>query len=109
MLSEQIKELEKENALLRQIISMNDTFMKGIKSELNKYKECCQDVIPNQLFIHKTRGNTTIKFLSGKSVTVKRHKGDKDCLETAIAYCIMKSLLRPEQLRKLIKGAETHE
>lgn len=80
-----------------------------LSMQIKNYIECCKDVIPDKLFITKSRGNTTVKFRSGKSVTVKRKQGDKDCIETAIAYCIMKSILSPADIRKLIKEAIINE
>ena len=65
-------------------------------------------VIPNKVYTHKARKNTTVKFLDGSQVTVTRKAGEKDCIETAIAYCILKQLLPASDLRKLIEEREEH-
>jgi hypothetical protein len=108
MLSEDIEKLEielfnlkNENLFLKQKLEKVRTLSKG-------YKECCKMVIPTKVYFHKERGNTTVKFGDGSSITVKKRKGEKHCIETAIAYCIMKQLLSTSALKKLVKEMEEH-
>lgn len=72
------KILELENKLdqLRTMVVANDYFKASIT--------------PIKVYHHKKRGNTTVKFLDGTSVTVHKMKEDADCLETAIVYAIFK-------------------
>ena len=108
MLSEKVEYLEKENERLL------NQYKKAFE-ELNKerrlkkaYHDMCLMLIPEKVFTHKKRRNTTVKFRDGSSVTVTRMQGEKDCIETAIAYCIMKQLMTKQYLANLIKNKEEH-
>ena len=108
MISEKVKELEEELEKAKGLISWQAKEIERLKKKKDEYKECCMMVIPEKIYTHKARGNTTVKFQDGSSMTVKRKQGDKDCIETAIAYCILKQMLTPEDVRKLIKEREEH-
>lgn len=71
---------------------------------LNLHKEF-NNLTPVKVY-HSKKRNTTIKFKSGKSVTVKRMKGETDCLETAIVYAIVKNMYPKSMLKKLMKDVE---
>ena len=100
-LEEEIKRLERENFKLKSDL----TFIKRI-SEARK--QAGDMLIPVKVYTHKKRRNTTVKFKSGMCVTVKRKLGEKDCIETAIAYCVLKQLITKNELEKLIKEREEH-
>ena len=108
MIFESVKALEEENIRLKRENRDLKSHL-DLKSDIIKhYKDCCEMVIPEKLYVCKKRRNTTIKFRDGSSVTVKRKPGEKDCLETAIAYCILKQLLTASDIKKLIKEREEH-
>ena len=93
--------MKKENFKLKNDLN----FVKRI-SEARK--QAGDMLIPIKVYTHKKRRNTTVKFKSGMCVTVKRKLGEKDCIETAIAYCILKQLITKNELEKLIQEREKH-
>lgn len=66
------------------------------------YKEAFEHIHPVKVYRTKSRGNTTVIFLDGSSETVKLKKGEKDCLDTAIAYALMKHVYPKNVVKKLI-------
>ena len=108
MLSEKVKELEEKVERLEAELQRANFELGLTKEKVREYKHCCEMVIPNHVYTHKKRRNTTVKFLDGESITVTRKEGEKDCIETAIAYCIMKRLIEPKSLKKLIEEREEH-
>ena len=108
MLAEEVEalELRAERLQIEKDALLKET--KRLCDLVEKYKGLCQSVIPNQVFTHKQRKNTTVKFLDGSSQTVTRKAGEKDCIETAIAYCILKQLLPAKDLKKLVENKEEH-
>lgn len=105
MLAEEIQKLEEENERLKKELIIARYKLKCLKDAV-KYIE---GLNPEKLYITKSRRNTTLKFRDGQSITVKRKLGEKDCVETAIAYCVTKHLLNNCIIKKLIKEAEYHE
>ena len=101
-LEEKVEELENENQLLKD-------FNKALNDVIDKKDNLLKHIIPNQLYYHESRRNTTIKFLDGSSITVKRRKGEKHCIETAIAYCLLKQLMSNSQLKQLIENMEDNK
>ena len=116
---------EPEKVIEKEITKLKEDFELLIKPELERlrkvekerdmllkkcqaYKECCNMVIPNQVYTHKERRNTTVKFLDGSQQTVTLKKDEKDCIETAIAHCIMKQILTSKDVRELIEKKEVH-
>lgn len=108
MLFEEVKELEKDYKIATEKIARLTSEKIALEKLVEKYKKLCSMVIPNKVYTHKERRNTTVKFLDGSQVTVKRRGKEKDCIETAIAYCILKQLMPAEDLRKLIAEREEH-
>ena len=108
MLSDEVKELERDYRIATQKIAQLTAENIHLKELVEKYKKLCEMVIPNKVYTHKERRNTTVKFLDGSQVTFKRRGKEKDCIETAIAYCILKQLMPAEDLRKLINDREEH-
>ena len=108
MLADDVKELENEySRLLKTSQELSERIIK-LKKQVESYKKCCEMVLPVKVHTHKARRNTTVVFRDGSSMTVKRKAGEKDCIETAIAYCIMKQLITNDYLKKLIKNKEEH-
>ena len=108
MLSEEVRELEKD-------LEFKDKEIKSLKEELaevrdllNKYRELSRSIIPVKVYTHKLRRHTTVKFMDDSQQTVTRIKGEKDCIETAIAYCVLKQLMPKNDLNKLIERREEH-
>lgn len=108
MLFEQVKELEKDLEFLKKENLTLKAEIENLKRKLNGFQQCCEMVIPNKVYTHKERRNTTVKFLDGSQVTVTRRPNEKNCIETAIAYCILKQLLPAKDLKKLIEEREEH-
>jgi len=108
MISEEVKKLELENAKLTADVKILETKVECLKELVESYKKCCMSIIPNQVYTHKARKNTTVKFLDGSQQTVTRRSGERDCIETAIAYCVLKQLLPAADLKKLIENKEEH-
>jgi len=108
MLSDEVKYLEEKNDRLK-----NDNFNlrsenERLKKKIEALEECCKMVIPNNVYTHKARKNTTVKFLDGSQQTVRLKAGEKDCIETAIAYCLLKQVLSAKEVRKLVEEREEH-
>ena len=108
MLSDKIKELEDENERAHRLIEAQYKEIIKLREIVEAYKRANSMIIPNKVYTHKERKNTTVKFLDGSQQTVKRKAGEKDCIETAIAYCILKQVLTASDLKKLIENREEH-
>lgn len=108
MLSEQVKALETENENLRETNLKLAQEIVRLSKKAKEYKNCCLMVLPKKVYTHKARKNTTVKFEDGSQITVTRKAGEKDCIETAIAYCILKQLLPAADLKRLIEEREEH-
>lgn len=108
MLSDEVKALEESFKKANEQIVELTTERDILKRLVEKYKKLCEMVIPNKVYTHKERRNTTVKFLDGSQVTVRRRYNEKDCIETAIAYCILKQLIPAADLKKLIEQREEH-
>ena len=100
-LQERIEYLENRNDFLEQRVA-------SLSSWKERATETMKMVLPEKIYTHKERRNTTVRFKDGSTVTVKRKQGEKDCIETAIAYCILKRIMPPCELRELIKEREEH-
>ncbi len=61
------------------------------------------NIRPCIVYHSKKRNNTTIKFADGSSITVKKQKGEVDCLETAVAYALVKQVYGKSYLERLVK------
>ena len=59
-------------------------------------------------FSHPLNICPEMEFMDGSSITVKRKQGEKDCIETAIAYCLLKQCLTPADIKKLVTEREEH-
>lgn len=108
MLSDKIKDLENENVVLRHELANSEIREKKHLMKIIDLEEIVKMALPVKVYTHKARRNTTVKFADGKCVTVKRKPGEKDCIETAIAYCIMKRVLHNSDIKKLVNEVEKH-
>ena len=90
-LQEKIKFLEIENKYLKE---------KNIKFR-SKYPVCVHTC--------KERNSTTVEFVDGSSVIVKRAKGEKDSTYTAVAYAVTKNLIGSELFNLLVKNAKDYK
>lgn len=101
-----IKELEEENRELQGRIfklEMSNHVLEHASEEFEKFIE---NHIPVRVYVHKQRRNTTIVFKDNSTETVKRMKGDKDCLDTAIAYALVKHSYKKSELNELKKHVQ---
>jgi len=108
MLSEEVKKLEEDYSkaidrikYLEKEVSVRDAWMKTASNAMKMIE-------PTKIYTHKQRRNTTVKFKDGSQQTVKRRPGEKDCVETALAYAVLKQLLTSQELKKLIAEREEH-
>lgn len=108
MLSDQIKKLEEDYEKALDRIKWLERDMVLRDNKLKKCMDIIRSAIPIKVYTHKSRRNTTVKFVDGSSQTVTRIKGEKDCIETAIAYCLLKQILPLRDLKKLIEEREEH-
>ena len=108
MIFENVKTLEENYERACNLLSEKNKEIAKLNLKIKHYKECCEMIIPEKLYVCKKRRNTTIRFRDGSCMTVKRKAGEKDCIETAIAYCILKQLLTAGDIKKLIKEREEH-
>ena len=93
---EEVKKLIEENQQLK----VRNEFLEKVTEA---YDGFTSSITPVQVYRCKTRGNTTVKFLDGSSVTVHKMKGDKDCLETAIVYALFKKVYPKRLLTNLVE------
>jgi len=93
------KEIESKDSRL---LEYSEALDKQIAKE-KSFSDFTASITPTQVYHNKKRGNTTVKFMDGKSVTVHKMKNDKDCLETAIVYAIYKKLYSKKLLELLVK------
>ena len=108
MLSEEVKRLEELYNDALESCRKLALEKEKLKRKIEKMEEIQNMIIPNKVYRHKKRRNTTVKFLDGSQQTVTRRRGEQDCIETAIAYCVLKQLMPASDLRKLIEDMEEH-
>ena len=106
MISDQVKQLEQENHALKEQLKIADAVIDGYKNAFKLAQKELDHSIPVKLYHCKRRGNTTIKFKDGSSVTVKKKANEKDCIDTAIAYAILKHLYPKSVINNLKKEME---
>ena len=95
-LTRENKVLKEERDGLGERLNIQDKVIKELFSALRSF-----DV--DAIYYHKQRGNTTVKFKDGSSITVHLKKGDKNCLETAIAWALMKHNYNINGLMKIVQ------
>ena len=112
-MTEKEAELEKELALLTEHKNKLDKEINELKTTINLLKNCLKKCFNSKLhekpiyvWHTKKRNNTTIKFMDGSVTTVKKAKGEKDCLETAIVYALVKHKYGKKTLEKLVSSTK---
>lgn len=108
MLSDEIRKLEVEVENDKVKIMQLEQENRKLIDLIQRYKKVCMSIIPKKIYTHKARRNTTVKFMDDSQMTVTRRYNEKDCIETAIAYCVLKQLLPVKDLKKLIEEKEEH-
>lgn len=93
------KQIENKDSEILRLNKDCDAYRATIKSR----QEFLNSITPTQVLHNEERGNTTVKFFDGSSITVKKMKGDKDCLETAIVWAIFKKMHPSGLMRNLVK------
>lgn len=102
--------MKKERDDLKKEVSDKDSRILELEERTDKllkmregYQEFLRSVTPVQVYHHKDRKNTTVKFLDGTSVTVHLMDGDEDSIETAIAYALVKKMWPKVLFKNLVK------
>ena len=98
--------LENENKGLTEMLSTQGDVIEKLNYLKDEHAEFLASITPVKVYYHRKRGNTTVKFLDGTSVTVKRAKGDRNCLETAIVYALYKKIYPRKLLENLVANVE---
>ena len=106
MIKDEVEKLELENRLLRDNLHDLEVEHEATMAAAEIYLKFISHTVPVKVYRCERRRNTTVIFEDGSSTTVKRKSGEKDCIETAIAYAIMKHLFEPQFINKLIKEKE---
>lgn len=98
-LEKMIDELKEKNDFLTgEILHNHET--------INMLTDSHRHIHPTRLIHTKSRGNTTIIFHDGSSETVHLKKGEKDSLDTAVAYALIKHVYPKAVIKDLIKRVE---
>lgn len=92
------EEINKELIKLR---IENDALRIQLKDFISKY--------PRRVWTCKKRNTTSVEMCDGSVVIVRRKKGEKDCIHTAICYAIVKNMIGSEKLNQLAKNAAHYE
>ena len=98
-LEKRINKLEEENSDLKCELTRK---IRTIELADDSYKH----IHPTRLIHTKSRGNTSVIFYDGSSETVHLKKGEKDCLDTAVAYALIKHVYPKNVIKELIKKVE---
>lgn len=108
MIKDEVEALEKENQRLREVLSVKDKKIYDLNCSIIELNRRVLSYTPVKIFTHKKRGNTTLMFADRSSITVKKKKGEKYCLDTAIAYAYMKHCINRPLLKTIIEEREEH-
>ena len=100
---EKVKKLVEENEHLKEKLAYKEELLECYSDSFLEYQKLCDSLTAVAIFHHKKRGNTTIKFKDKSTVTVKKKRGDKDCLDTAIAWALAKHIYRISELKKIVQ------
>lgn len=115
-LNEEYEKKLSEVRVLQSQIDVLSSELADAKEQLNNayqekisFDEMLKSMVPVKVYQHKNRHNTTVKFWNGDCVTVHLIDGDEDCLETAIAFALIKKLYPRKLIKNLVKDAEIIE
>ena len=101
LIEENIK-LRKENEFNKRELLITNEMIKARDEVISEMDKTLKGLMPVKVYYSKKRKNTTVIFADGKSVTVHKMEGDKDCLETAIVYALFKRNYPKEILKNLV-------
>ncbi len=99
----EIEKLEARNDYLERLLKDKEKTLDCYRQEYRKFENVEMNMTVSAIYHHKQRNNTTIVFADGSSETVHLKKGDKNCLETAIAWALMKHIYN---INKLVKAVQ---
>ena len=94
----EIYDLEKENQSLKNNLKVTNGILKTIMGHY-----------PVNVWTCKKRNTTSVQMRDGSVVIVRRRKGEKDDIYTAVAYAISKNLIGSKKFNELVKNATDHE
>jgi hypothetical protein len=109
ILNNQLETLRLENEELKSEVEELRNFKQVHKQSIRELGKVFASMVPVKIYHHKKRGNTTVVFADKSSVTVHRMKGEKDCVDTALAYAIMKKVCPKVLIKNLLKKVEEIE
>lgn len=91
---------------LQNDVIKKSSLIEHLSKTKDSYTEFLSSITPVKVYHHKERKNTTVKFLDNSSVTVHLMQGDKNSLETAIAYALVKKIYPKKLIEKLVDDAD---
>lgn len=98
--------LIQENKRLREEVKRLREIEKSYSDYVEYETKCMSNATPRKVYHSKSRGNTTIVFDDGSSEKVTLMKGEPDCLDTAVAYALMKHMYPKWLIKNLLKNAK---
>lgn len=99
----ELNKLTEKNKQLEEELKRKNELLDCYRDTAKEYYELSRSITVSKIFHHKQRGNTTIVFNDSSSVTVHLRKGDKNCLETAIAWALTKHTYNMKELLKYVQ------
>lgn len=100
-----IKDLEKQVDDLIDEIHFNQVQINAQKDIINKL----MSKYPRRVWTCKKRDTTSVEMCDESVVIVRRRKGEKDDIYTAVAYAITKNLIGSKRFNDLVKKAKNYE
>ena len=109
ILNNQLETVKSEAEDLKKEIEELKRLKEVHKQSVHELANIFSTMVPTKIYHHKKRGNTTVVFADKSSITVHRMKGEKDCVDTALAYAIMKKMYPKVLIKNLLKNIEEIE
>lgn len=109
ILNNQLETLKLENKELKSEVEKLRKSEETHKQLVRELANMFSTMIPTKIYHHKKRGNTTVVFADKSSITVHRMKGEKDCVDTAFAYAVMKRMYPKVLIKNLLKNVKEIE
>ena len=86
---------------VKQLIELSEMSSNSdFKEKLEKMKD---RMLPDENFMFHSKRNTTVKFKSGNSITVRRMKGEEDSVEVALAFILAFQNYGKKGFKRLVK------
>lgn len=104
-----IKDLEKQVDDLIDEIHFNQVQINTQKDIINKLINKLMSKYPRRVWTCKKRDTTSVEMCDESVVIVRRRKGEKDDIYTAVAYAITKNLIGSKRFNDLVKKAKNYE